>query len=48
LFRLAKQTHSNAKSGGFESRLLSMMMVLNVGNLGRMSPDELSRLIDKG
>ncbi len=47
-YRLAKQTYTHANSTArFESRLLNLMMMLNVGNLAEMSQDELSLLIDK-
>jgi len=35
IFRLAKETHVQARSGDFKSKLLNMMMMLNVGNLAK-------------
>ena len=46
--RLAKETHSQARSGDFKSRLLNMMMILNVGNLAKMSKEELDNLVEQG
>ena len=47
LFRLAKETHSRAGSGDFKSKLLNMMMMLNVGNLAKLSKEELIELVEQ-
>ena len=47
IFRLAKETHSRSRSGDFKSKLLNMMMMLNVGNLAKLSKEELIELVEQ-